>query len=41
MLGGAVWAWIYHRSGSVWPCWLSHALVDVGVMAVGFDMVFG
>jgi membrane protease YdiL (CAAX protease family) len=41
MLGGGVWAWLYHRAGSVWPCWLSHALVDIAIMAVGYDMVFG
>jgi membrane protease YdiL (CAAX protease family) len=40
-LGGVAWAWIYRRGNSVYPCWLSHALVDAGIMAVGYDMVFG
>ena len=40
MVGGAVWALIYRRSGSIYSCWLSHALVDAGIMIVGYDMVF-
>src|SRR5262245_41767871 len=26
--GGAVWAYIYHRFGNLYPAWVSHALVD-------------
>lgn len=39
-VGGAVWAWIYERSGSLYAAWLSHALIDAAVMIVGYDMVF-
>jgi len=39
-LGGAVWAWIYHRAGSVVPGWISHAIIDLAIMAVGYDMAF-
>jgi membrane protease YdiL (CAAX protease family) len=39
-VGGGVWAWIYHRSGSICCCWLSHLLVDAAILAVGYDMVF-
>lgn len=35
-IGGAVWAWLYERSGSLLPSWLSHALVDAGIFALGF-----
>lgn len=38
-VGGAVWAWIYHRTGSLYAAWLSHALIDAALMAVGYDMV--
>jgi membrane protease YdiL (CAAX protease family) len=38
--GGAFWAWLYHRSGSIYAPWVSHLLVDVAVMGVGYDMVF-
>lgn len=38
-LGGFVWCWIYHRSGSLLGPWLSHALVDAAIFAVGYDLV--
>jgi membrane protease YdiL (CAAX protease family) len=37
-LGGAAWAWIYHRSRSLIGSWLSHVLVDAGLMWIGFDL---
>jgi membrane protease YdiL (CAAX protease family) len=40
-LGGCVWAWLYNRTGSIYAPWLSHVIVDLAIMAVGFDMVFG
>ncbi len=36
--GGGVWAWIYHKSGSLYGPWLSHLLVDAGLMWIGFDL---
>jgi uncharacterized protein len=35
--GGAFWAWLYHRSGSLLGPWLSHALIDAAVFIVGWD----
>jgi membrane protease YdiL (CAAX protease family) len=40
-VGGAIWAWLYERSGSIYACWLSHLLVDAAIMAVGYDLAFG
>jgi uncharacterized protein len=40
-VGGAVWAWLYERSGSIYACWLSHLLVDAAIMAVGYSLAFG
>jgi membrane protease YdiL (CAAX protease family) len=37
--GGAAWAWLYHRSGSLYAPWLSHFLIDVTIMAIGYDLV--
>jgi membrane protease YdiL (CAAX protease family) len=37
--GGAFWAWLYHRSGSLYGPWLSHLLVDAALMWIGFDLV--
>jgi CAAX protease family protein len=39
-IGGAVWAWLYHRSQSLIGPWLSHLLVDAAIFTVGYDLVF-
>lgn len=39
--GGAVWAWLYDRTGSIYAPWLSHALIDAAILGVGYAMVFG
>src|SRR5512133_3458078 len=33
--GGTVWAWLYHRSGSLLGPWLGHTLVGAAIFAVG------
>jgi membrane protease YdiL (CAAX protease family) len=38
-VGGGVWAWIYHKSGSLYAAWLSHAVIDAAILLVGYDMV--
>jgi membrane protease YdiL (CAAX protease family) len=38
--GGAVWAWMYYRTDSLLGPWLSHVLVDLAVMAIGYDLAF-
>ncbi|MEM9352376.1 MAG: type II CAAX endopeptidase family protein [Planctomycetota bacterium] len=35
-VGGVFWAWLYHKTGSLWGPWLSHVLVDAGIFAVGY-----
>lgn len=40
-IGGAVWAWIYARSGSLLAPWLSHAVVDAAIFWIGFDLARG
>jgi membrane protease YdiL (CAAX protease family) len=39
--GGAVWCWLYHRSGSIYSPWVSHLAIDLAIMAVGYDLLFG
>ena len=39
-IGGAVWAWTYERSGSIWSPWLSHLLVDAGIFIIGWDLLW-
>lgn len=40
-VGGAIWSWLYARTRSIWPGYLSHALADVGVFAAGWLILFG
>lgn len=37
--GGAFWAWLYHRAGTLTGPWLSHLLVDAAIFAVGWELV--
>jgi membrane protease YdiL (CAAX protease family) len=38
--GGIAWAWLYQRTGAIYAAWLSHALVDIGLFVVGYDLFF-
>jgi membrane protease YdiL (CAAX protease family) len=40
-VGGAMWAWIYQRSGSLLAPWLSHALIDAAIFSIGYVMLWG
>lgn len=37
-VGGAFWAWLYRRSGSLLGPWISHAIVDAVLFGIGFDL---
>lgn len=39
-IGGLIWSTIYHRTGSLVGCWVSHFFVDVAIMIVGYRMAF-
>jgi membrane protease YdiL (CAAX protease family) len=39
-VGGAVWSWLYLRYRSIWPAYLSHAIVDVAVFYLGWRIIF-
>lgn len=40
-IGGAIWAWLYQRSDSLYGPWLSHLLVDAAIFVVGYTMIAG
>jgi uncharacterized protein len=40
-IGGAFWAWLYERSGSLYGSWVSHLIVDAGIFLLGFEFVRG
>jgi CAAX protease family protein len=38
-VGGVIWALLYKETRSLYPVWLSHGLVDLALMTVGWDLV--
>jgi uncharacterized protein len=38
-VGGAFWAWLYERTGSIFGPWLSHLLIDAGIFWIGYDLI--
>mgnify|MGYP005843704947 FL=1 len=40
-IGGGFWAWLYHHSGRLLAPWISHAVIDAALFAVGYRLVFG
>jgi membrane protease YdiL (CAAX protease family) len=38
--GGFLWCWLYRRHGTIWGAWLSHVLVDVAILAIGYQLLF-
>ncbi|PKO14865.1 hypothetical protein CVU37_13860 [candidate division BRC1 bacterium HGW-BRC1-1] len=41
LAGGMFWAWHYTRHNSLVAVWLSHMLIDVAIMTVGYTAVWG
>ena len=39
-VGGATWSWCYVRYRSIWPAYLSHAIVDLAVFSLGYVLIF-
>ena len=39
-IGGALWSWCYLRYNSIWPGYVSHAIVDITVFAIGYRLIF-
>lgn len=40
VLGGLIWCWLYQNRGNLYAAWLSHFLIDIAVMVVGYDLLF-
>lgn len=40
-LGGAIWSWLYVRHRSIWPGYISHAIADLAVFIIGYQLIFG
>lgn len=39
--GGAIWSALYLRCRSIWPCYVSHAIVDTPIFLIGWWLIFG
>jgi membrane protease YdiL (CAAX protease family) len=40
-VGGAVWAWLYEKTGTIYSAWLSHLLIDGAIILLGYDLLQG
>jgi membrane protease YdiL (CAAX protease family) len=40
-IGGLFWAWLYDRYQTLAGPWLSHLLLDAGIFAIAYHLVFG
>lgn len=39
-IGGTLWSWMYIKYGSIWPGYISHAIVDLVIFGIGAWIVF-
>lgn len=39
-VGGLLWTWLYERRDSVWPAYVSHIVVDIALLAIGWTILF-
>ena len=39
-IGGGFWSWMYLKYCSIWPGYVSHAIVDIAVFAIGYVLFF-
>ncbi len=39
-IGGVLWSLMYHRQGTLAGAWVSHMIVDIGLMWVGYNVLF-
>lgn len=40
-VGGMIWSWMYWRQRTLAGCWISHMIVDLGMLALGHRIIFG
>ena len=40
-VGGLIWTLMYESQGTVAGCWLSHCVVDVFLMVIGYQLIMG
>ena len=40
LAGGVIWCWMYERQKTLTGAWLSHAILDLAILWVGYQMLF-
>ena len=40
-IGGVIFAYLYIKYDCIWSPWVCHAVIDAGIMVVGYRMIFG
>lgn len=40
-IGGAIFSWLYMTYRSIWVAWVAHAIADVAIFIIGWNMVIG
>ena len=41
LIAGAIWSWSYLTTRSIWPNYISHALADLALAIIGWQLLFG
>lgn len=39
-VGGLIWCWLYYATKSLTASWISHALADLTIFAIGYCLIF-
>ena len=39
-VAGAIWSWCFLKYQSLWVCYISHALADLAIALIGWDLLF-
>lgn len=39
-IGGCLWCWMYNRQKTLVGCWLSHAIIDMMIIYIGYRLIF-
>jgi len=40
-IGGAIFSWLYMRYRSIWVAWVAHAIADIAIFIIAWNMVIG
>jgi len=40
-IGGAIFSWIYIQYRSIWIAWIAHAIADIAIFVIGWELIIG